>query len=196
MKTQEYHNNNEQIIDMLTPKVEVKPSADLRERILNAAQTAGQQTSAPQKRHARPRISYWLGAIGSVAAVVAVAITMTLNTPAYAARKYFSNALIAVQDAKTMVMKLKVRTEPDEPIDYINPSLGFTPATVKVIYGEPMLWCIEKENGRTLLYKGANDAGDYVYQWIGGKDGNMGWKQNPEGYVNGDLAIIRRQHLR
>lgn len=190
MKKQEYSTSDEQIIQMLTPKVEVTPSADLRERILNAAQAAGQQTSTTQKRHTRPRISYWLGAIGSVAAVVAVAITMTLNTPAYAARKYFSNALIAVQDAKTMVMKLKVRTESDEPIDYINPSLGFTPATVKVIYGEPMLWCIEKENGRTLLYKGADKAGDYVYQWIGGKDGNMGWKQNPEGYVNGDLAIM------
>ena len=93
MKKQEYSTSDEQIIQMLTPKVEVTPSADLRERILNAAQAAGQQTSATQKRHTRPRISYWLGAIGSVAAVVAVAITMTLNTPAYAARKYFSNAL-------------------------------------------------------------------------------------------------------
>ena len=48
MKKQEYSTSDEQIIQMLTPKVEVTPSADLRERILNAAQAAGQQTSAPK----------------------------------------------------------------------------------------------------------------------------------------------------
>ena len=194
MKTQEY-NNNEQIIDMLTPKVEVKPSSDLRERILQAAAQQSAQRSAQQaksKTVAQPKrhITYWLGAIGSMAAVVAVAITMMVNTPAYAARKYFSNALLAVQDAKTMIMKLSVRTEADEPIDYINPEDDFIPATVKVIYNDPMLWCIEKQDGRTLLYKGADSTGDFVYQWIGGADGKIGWKQNPEGYVEGDLAIM------
>lgn len=195
MKTQEYNNNDEQIIDMLTPKVEVKPSSDLRERILQAAAQQSAQQSAKQaksKTVAQPkrRITYWLGAIGSMAAVVAVAITMMVNTPAYAARKYFSNALLAVQDAKTMIMKLSVRTEADEPIDYINPEDDFIPATVKVIYNDPMLWCIEKQDGRTLLYKGADSTGDFVYQWIGGTDGKIGWKQNPEGYVEGDLAIM------
>ena len=38
MKTQEYDKQSEQIIDMLTPKVEVKPSADLRGRILRTAE--------------------------------------------------------------------------------------------------------------------------------------------------------------
>ena len=37
MKTN-YNNSDEQIIQMLTPKVEVKPSADLRSRILAAAE--------------------------------------------------------------------------------------------------------------------------------------------------------------
>ena len=194
MKTQEY-NNNEQIIDMLTPKVEVKPSSDLRERILQAAAQQSAQRSAQQAKsktvvQPKRRMTYWLGAIGSMAAVVAVAITMMVNTPAYAARKYFSNALLAVQDAKTMIMKLSVRTEADEPIDYINPEDDFIPATVKVIYNDPMLWCIEKQDGRTILYKGADSTGDFVYQWIGGADGKIGWKQNPEGYVEGDLAIM------
>ena len=40
MKKQEYNNSDQHIIDMLTPKVEVKPSPDLRERILLAAQQA------------------------------------------------------------------------------------------------------------------------------------------------------------
>lgn len=193
MKTQEYHNNDEQIIDMLTPKVEVKPSADLRERILQAAAQQSSQQTIPltnQPKQPKHRISYWIGAIGSMAAVVAVAITMMFNTPAYAARKYFSNALLAMQDAKTMIMKLSVRTEADEPMDYINPKEDFIPATIKVIYNDPMLWCIEKQDGRTLLYRGADSAGDFVYQWIGGIDGKIGWKQNPQGYVEGDLAIM------
>ena len=184
MKTQEYHNHEEQIIDMLTPKVEVKPSADLRERILNAA--AQQATTKPRKS----RLTYWIGAATSMAAVVAIAITFMLNTPAYAARKYFSTAIIAAQEAKTLIMKLSVRTAPDEPIDYINPSLDFIPATVKVIYGEPMLWSIEKKDGRTVLYKGADAADDYVYQWIGGKDGRTGWRFNHNGYSTDELEAM------
>lgn len=184
MKTQEYHNHEEQIIDMLTPKVEVKPSADFRQRILNAA--AEQVTEKPRKS----RLTYWLGAATSMAAVVAIAITFMFNSPAYAARKYFSTAIIAAQEAKTMIMKLSVRTAADEPIDYINPTLDFIPATVKVIYNEPMLWSIEKKDGRTVLYKGADAAGDYVYQWIGGQDGRTGWKFNHARYSTEELEAM------
>ena len=88
-----------------------------------------------------------------------------------------------------MVMKLSVRTQADEPIDYINPALDFVPATVKVIYDETMLWSIEKKNGRTVLYKGAEATGNYIYQWIGGQDGKTGWKAEYRG-VAGDLAIM------
>ena len=184
MKT-EYNNTDEQIISMLTPKVEVKPSADLRERILAAAAKQAEASQAEVKPH-RSRISYWLGAAASMAAVVAIAITFTLNSPAYAARKYFSQALIVMQEAKTMVLKGSIRTKPDEPIDYIDPRADFIPATIKVIYDEPMLWSIEKKEGRTLLYKG----GEYVYQWIGNKDSNVGWKCQHAGFVGGDLEVM------
>ena len=190
MKEQEYNNSDQHIIDMLTPKVEVKPSANLRERILQAAAQQSESNSQAQPKRTRSRMSYWLGAIGSAAAVVAIAITLTFNTPAYAARKYFSNALIAVQDAKTMVMQLMARTVPNEPIDYFNPSLDFIPATIKVIYNEPMLWSIEKQNGRNLLYKGASADGNFVYEWLGGNEGNVGWKKAYDGSVDGDLAIM------
>ena len=190
MKEQEYNNSDQHIIDMLTPKVEVKPSSDLRERILQAAAQQSESNSQAQPKRSRSRMSYWLGAIGSAAAVVAIAITLTFNTPAYAARKYFSNALIAVQDAKTMVMQLMARTAPNEPIDYFNPSLDFIPATIKVIYNEPMLWSIEKQNGRNLLYKGASADGNFVYEWLGGNEGNVGWKKAYDGSVDGDLAIM------
>lgn len=190
MNNNNYNKDEQQIIQMLTPSIEVKPSADFRQRVLDAAaaQAASQQISSTPQRRVR-RISYWLGAVCSAAAVIAIAITLTLNTPAYAARKYFSNALISLQEAKTMVMKLSVRTQADEPIDYINPALDFVPATVKVIYDETMLWSIEKKNGRTVLYKGAEATGNYIYQWIGGQDGKTGWKAEYRG-VAGDLAIM------
>ena len=181
MKTNEYDRQSEQIIQMLTPKVEVKPSPDMRERILQAAEQAAEQ---PKRK--KSRMGYWLGAISSAAAVIVVAITLTLNSPVYAARKYFSGAIMAASDIKSMVMKLSVRTKADEPIDYLNPSLDFIPATVKVIYGEPMLWSIEKKDGRNVLCNGDG----YLYEWIGGKDGRIGWKKSTNGVVDSDLAAF------
>ena len=181
MKTN--NNSDEQIIQMLTPKVEVKPSADLRSRILAAAE---QQKCAEQTKPRRSRLTYWIGTAVSMAAVVAIAITFSLNSPAYAARKYFSGAIMAASDIKTLVMKLSVRTKADEPIDYLNPSLDFIPATVKVIYGEPMLWSMEKKDGRNILCNGDG----YVYEWIGGKDGRVGWKRLDDGTVDSDLAAF------
>ena len=181
MKTNEYDRQSEQIIQMLTPKVEVKPSPDMRERILQAAEQA-----AAQSKRKKSRMGYWLGAISSAAAVIVVAITLTLNSPVYAARKYFSGAIMAASDVKTMVMKLSVRTKPDEPIDYLNPSLNFIPATVKVIYGEPMLWSMEKKDGRNVLCNGDG----YLYEWIGGKDGRIGWKKSANSVVDSDLAAF------
>lgn len=180
-----YSSTDEQIISMLTPQVEVKPSADMRSRILAAAdQQAVQQKTRPR------RLRYWLGAAASAAAVVAIAITLTLNSPAYAARKYFSLALVVMQQAKTMIMTGKLRTEAEEPIDYINPQADFVPATVKVIYDEPMLFSIEKEGGRAVLYKGADGTGDYVYQWSNFNNTLSGWKSQHAGFVNKEMEAI------
>ena len=175
---------------MLTPQVEVKPSADMRSRILAAAnQQAVQQKARPR------RLRYWLGAAASAAAVVAIAITLTLNSPAYAARKYFSLALVVMQQAKTMIMTGKLRTEAEEPIDYINPQADFVPATIKVIYDEPMLFSIEKEGGRAVLYKGADGTGDYVYQWSNFNNTLSGWKSQHAGFVNKEMEAILNPRL-
>ena len=180
-----YSSTDEQIISMLTPQVEVKPSADMRSRILAAAdQQAVQQKARPR------RLRYWLGAAASAAAVVAIAITLTLNSPAYAARKYFSLALVVMQQAKTMIMTGKLRTEAEEPIDYINPQADFVPATIKVIYDEPMLFSIEKKGGRAVLYKGADGTGDYVYQWSNFNNTLSGWKSQYAGFVNKEMEAI------
>lgn len=188
MKTQEYNPQDEQIIQMLTPKVEMKPSPDLRAKIL---QKAAEQKSASTSSASKPRRStlrYWIGAATSMAAVIVIALGLSFNSPAYAAKKYFSSALLASADIKTMVMKLKVRSQKDEPIDYINPECDFIPATIKVIYDEPMLWCVEKDGGRSLLYKGADNAGDNVYQWISNESSSFGWKQPRADFDAGEMA--------
>lgn len=185
MKTQEYDKQSEQIIDMLTPKVEVKPSADLRSRILRTAEQQAKQQQSEQKPRRRTPL-YWLGSIASAAAVVAIAITLTFNTPAYAARKYFTQALTVAEDIKTLVMQLSVRTLKDEPIDYIHPSHDFIPATIKVIYDEPMLWSLEKKDGRTALFKG----GDQRYEWLNGGDKGIGWATYYNGYPDNELAVF------
>lgn len=185
-----YSSTDEQIISMLTPQVEVKPSANMRSRILATAdQQAIQQKARPR------RLRYWLGAAASAAAVVAIAITLTLNSPAYAARKYFSLALVVMQEAKTMIMTGKLRTEPEEPIDYINPQADFVPATIKVIYDEPMLFSIEKEGGRAVLYKGADGTGDYVYQWSNFNNTLSGWKSQHAGFVNKEMEAMLNPRL-
>ena len=189
-----YSSTDEQIISMLTPKVEVKPSADMRKRILEAAEQVTKEQRAEPKP-AKHRISYWLGAVASAAAMVAVAIIMTVNSPAYAARKYFSMALIVMQEAKSMIMEGKLRTEADESIDYINPQSGFVPTTIKVIYNEPMLFSIEKKGGRTVLYKGAESTGNYVYQWSTFNNTLSGWKSQHTGYVNGELEAMLNPRL-
>ena len=197
MKTN-YNNTDEHIIQMLTPKVEVKPSADMRSRILaTAAQQQAQQSqqSTAQPKARTRRLSYWLGAAASAVAVVAIAITLSLNSPAYAARKYFSTALVVMQDAKTMILKGSLRTDANESIDYINPQADFVPATVKVIYDDPMLFSIEKKGGRTVLYKGADSTGDYVYQWANFNNSLTGWKNQHAGFINDELEAILNPRL-
>ena len=164
MNNLEYNKQEQQIVDMLTPKVELKPSADLKERILAAAR---EQQAASKPRHIR--LGMWIRTSVSVAALVAIAFTLTINTPAGAARRHFAAAITAANEIKTMIMNLNVRTEADEPMDYIDPEGEFVPTSVKVIYDEPVAWSIEKQGGRKLLYQGDGK----VYQWIEGH--SQGW---------------------
>jgi hypothetical protein len=51
-----------------------------------------------------------------------------------------------------------------------------------------MLWSIEKENGRTIFYKGADQRGNNVYQLIQGFD--SGWYASHAGYVGDELEVF------
>ncbi|MBQ5807870.1 MAG: hypothetical protein IIW26_05430 [Tidjanibacter sp.] len=184
MNKQEYNQTEQQIIDMLAPRVDVKPSADLKQRVLNAAATQ-QEAVKPRKV---VRFGYWMRAAVSMAAVVALAVVLTFNTPATAARRYFSHAIAAAEGAKSMIMELMVRTEPEESVEFISPECAFVPATIKVIYDEPMVWSLEKQAGRKVVYMGATDEGNKVYQLIVGHD--TGWSADYYNYISADLMAF------
>ncbi len=188
MKSKEYNQHEQQIIDMLTPKVELKPSAELKTRVLEAA--ANQQKVAAKKP---ARVTYWLRGAVSVAAVVAIAFTLTLTSPVTASRRYFSNAIEAASRVKSMILELNVRTEPYETMEFVSPKCAMLPVTIKAIYDEPMLWCAEKQGGRVAFYKGANEDGNKVYQWIQGA--GEGWATNYNGFVNEELALFLNPQL-
>lgn len=184
MNNQEYNKQEQQIIDMLTPKVELKPSADFKERILTAAK---EQQAAPTTPHLR--LGMWIKTTVSVAALVAIAFTVTINTPAGAARRHFAAAITAANEIKTMIINLNVRTEADEPMDYIDLEGEFVPTSVKVVYSEPMAWSIEKQGGRKLLYQGDNK----IYQWIEGH--SEGWYTTPTSLDSEWVMFIAPQEL-
>ena len=130
MNREKYNQQQEgQIVDMLTPRCEVKPSADLKDRILEAA--ASQAQAAPIRKPRR--VVYFMRVAVSMAAVVAVAVVVMFNTPATAARRLLADAVVAANNAKTMILELNVRTEPNETFEFISPECHFVPTTVKVI---------------------------------------------------------------
>lgn len=134
-------------LDAVTPRSVVEPSPDFAARILAAARTT------PFRLSPRRRILRWVGSVAAAAAVVAVAVTFSLRTPAYAARKYFGNAVAAMSDLRTFRMELRVRTRPFENFSYTDPTLDFVPHTVTVEYGDTLRWRVEKP-GRIVVNDG------------------------------------------
>lgn len=141
------------VLDAVTPRSVVEPSPDFAARILAAANTA------PSRPSPRRRILRWAGSIAA-AAVVVVAVTLSLRTPAYAARKYFGNAVAAMSDLRTFRMELRVRTQPHENFSYTSPMLDFVPHTVTVEYGDTLRWRVEKPG------RAASDDGTTVRMWL------------------------------
>ena len=141
-------------LDAVTPQVSVPVPEDLDRRILDAVrrQTAAQQTSAPRSAHRR-RIFGILSGVLSAAALIAVALTVGLNTPARAARSNFARAIASMEKVRSIRIELRIRTTADENFDYTNPQEKFVPHTIEAIYKPQLLWRIEKP-GRKALYDG------------------------------------------
>lgn len=145
------------IPDELKPKQQVAPSTALSERILNLA---SEQANPVKKVPLSQKLWRWGAPILSAAAVVAFAVVMIGQRPAYAARKYFEGAIHAMSNLQSMYLSLQIRTLPHENFSYIDPQADFVEHRVQVLYGEKESWRIEKLD-RVALYNGVQ-----TYQWV------------------------------
>ena len=160
--------NTDNIEKMLTPQCEFKASANLKDRILEAAaQSEPQQIRSAPKVH-KVNFRRWATSCAAAAAVIAaVVIFKPGTTPMYAATDFFHAAIEYFTGHPSFVAAIKVRTEPQENFSYINMCRRFVEHTMAV---EPQTerWALDK-SGR----KAVND-GQYIWQWI--PDNGNGWK--------------------
>lgn len=183
MKTnnQPYDEMTNQVIEALRPHHDLKPSATLRDRMLQAAE---RELDLQQPNSTKPftlRLWRWGGALLSAAAAIALAVVMVGHSPAYAARKYLEGAVKAMSETKSLEIALRIRTLEEENFEYTHPQADFVPHKVKVVYGTPTLWRIEK-GGRTMLYNGVKG-----YQWISSTQ--SGWVMEGE-YSDGMVDLL------
>lgn len=148
-------------LDAVTPQVTIPVPEGLDRRILDAAhrQTSAQQTSAPHTAH-RHRVIGILSGVLSAAALIAVVLTVGLNTPARAARSNFSRAIASMEKVRSIRIEMRIRTTADENFDYTNPLEEFVPHTLEAIYTPELLWRVEKP-GRKALCDGRR-----IYLWF------------------------------
>ena len=160
--------NTDNIEKMLTPQCEFKASANLKDRVLEAAAHC-----EPQQKQSAPKVHKinfrrWATSCAAAAAVIAaVVIFKPGTTPMYAATDFFHAAIEYFTGHPSFVASIKVRTEPQENFSYINMCRRFVEHTMAV---EPQTerWALDK-SGR----KAVND-GQYIWQWI--PDNGNGWK--------------------
>lgn len=163
-------------LEAVTPQIDIPAPADLNRRILDAvrqkataSQTAASQTAGSEpagriesqntpsdNRTSHTRRRRWIGILSgalSAAAVIAVALTIGLNTPVRAARNSFSQAISSMEEVQSIRIELRIRTSEAENFDYTNPQDEFVPHTIEAIYKPQLLWRVEKP-GRKALYDG------------------------------------------
>lgn len=149
------YRKNCRALDAVTPRSIVKLSPDFAGRIRTAAVEKSRRPVSLRRRIVR-----WAGTAAALAAAIVVAVTLSLRTPAYAARKYFGNAAAAMSDLRTLRMELRVRTVPHDSFAYTDPRLDFVPHTIAVEYGDTLRWRVDK-GGRVAL----ND-GKMIRMWM------------------------------
>lgn len=115
-----------------------------------------------------------LGYLSRAAAVIAVVALIAVSlvvgpsrSNAMTAEKIFDMAMPAMGSIKTMIVKLRMLTEPKENFSAINLNGKMVPHTITVIFGDEPVWRVEKE-GRTVIYDGNRQ-----YMWT--KDAPIGF---------------------
>ena len=165
---------------MLTSQCEFKPSAGLKDRILEAA---AQEEIKPSARTKFVYMKYIATSIAAAIALVAIIfVGKSSVTPIYAADKIFADAAEILNNINSYTATIKVRTDPHENFSYVNPFGRFVEHTITVQHSTGK-WLIDK-GGRKAIYDG-----NYTWQWL--PDSQFGWKYDMENLnVIDDFALL------
>lgn len=144
----------------VTPRFEPSVPEGLEARLLDAVHRRATASKTPERRRPRRRLVGILSGVVSAAAVVIVALTFGLNTPARAARNRLTQAIASMEGLRSIRIELRIRTSEAENFDYTNPLEEFVPHTIETIYKPQLLWRVEKP-GRKALYDG-----EHTYLWF------------------------------
>lgn len=173
MNNDNHKADEQQILDFLRPKCEIKASDNLRRKVNG--------TLNPQRKSGL--FKWMLGGISSVAAIVIVIILTA--SPRISAKDIIKDALASISDS--FVVEFEAKTLPAENFAYLDKSLPFSPITLSVAGNS---WSIDKGGRKTL----GNDS--VRYMWL--PDYNFGWltrKSKPNFIEDFSLLLNPRRLL-
>lgn len=116
------------------------------------------------RRPAPRRNVVWQASLAAAVVVAGLFVGLGLGgpSPARAAERMFQQGLKVASQTGTVLIEMQVRTLPDENFAYIDPKAEFVPHTIRIRYGTPLMWRIEKP-GRIACCDGERQ-----YMWSPG----------------------------
>ncbi len=157
MKENDENNIYGELYEMLTPRREIKASADLRRRIADTV----------DRREAAGRRSVWFKALIPAAAAAAVVVLLLIPT-GMSAKELLTSALDAIRNERSVSVELDVRTAPADNFSYIDDGLPFVAHTLQAVHGDStMIWHADKG------WRQACGNGKECWVWL---KGGIGWR--------------------
>ena len=157
MKENDENNIYGELYEMLTPRREIKASADLRRRIADTV----------DRREAVGRRSIWFQALIPAAAAAAVVVLLLIPT-GMSAKELLTSALDAIRNERAVSVELDVRTAPADNFSYIDDGLPFVAHTLQAVHGDStMIWHADKG------WRQACGNGKECWVWL---KGGIGWR--------------------
>lgn len=124
--------------------------------------------------------------VSAVAALVIAGLFVGLGiggpSPAHAAASLFCQGQQTMGSTAAVEMEMQVRTLPDDNFAYIDPKAGFVPHVMRIRYGSPTCWRMEKP-GRVACCDGERQ-----YMWAPAT--GSGWIFDQSGSALEDFALL------
>lgn len=173
----DYYESVRGVAERLTPAVRPTVPASLADDVLREVGA----TRAPRRSGIRRRLSRIAAAAVAVVLVAGATLLVVAPNPARAAGNIFAGSMGQMGNVRTMVMKLKIRTLPQEIFSYIDLDASMEPYTLTVELGGPKRWRLDKP-GRTAQFDG-----DTYYSMI--HDLKQGFYSKRQGFID-DFTVF------